>query len=64
MFDQLSQLFCFLTAGMVSVNLNTFLNAYRSKCMWITGWQGLNILKDDFIPTTCIEIELLSSTNV
>lgn len=52
MFDQPSQLFYFLRAGIASVNLNKFFNVYRSKCMWISEWHGLNILKDDFIPTT------------
>lgn len=32
--------------------------------MWISGWHGLNILKDDFILTTFIEMELLSSPNI
>lgn len=30
----------------------------------MSGWHGLNILKDDFIPTTFSEIELLSSLNI
>lgn len=32
--------------------------------MWVSGWHSLNILKDDFIPTTFIEIELLSSPSI
>ena len=63
-FDQPSSLFCSLTAGTASVNLNKFFKAYRSKCMWLSGWYRLNILKDDFIPTTFIKIELLSYTNL
>ena len=62
-FDQPSSLFCFLTAGIASVNLK-FFKAYRSKCMWLSRWHHLNILKDDFIPTTFIKIELLSYTNL
>lgn len=57
----LHNFFCFLTAGIASVNLNNFCNAYRVKYMWISRWYALNILKDDFVSTTSIEIKLFKS---
>lgn len=50
-----------MRAGIASLNLNEFFNVYRSKCMWISEWHGLNILKDDFIPTTFFLLKLYYS---
>lgn len=51
--------FCSLTASTAPVNLNKSFKAYRSKCLWITGWHDLCILKDDFVSTMFIAIKSL-----